>query len=294
MILEDLESKMVFLEGPRHVGKTWLVHDIAKEFRTSVYLNYEDIFDRNIIETQAWNCSADLLILDELYKMEGWKNFLKGVYDTKPESMRLLVTGSVRLEVYDRTGDSLVGRYFRHRLLPLSLAELEQVGEFVGIDQLLEQGGFLVKSAVEVDRLREQVDVFEKVRDMKAMWLVLNVLRARVGSPISYQSLAEDIGVLPTTVKKYIEILEALYVVFRVTPVGDFLYSKNIACSLLKEPKFYFFDTGLVQGDGRAKLENLVAVSLLKHVYALTWIIKLSHMPYIMCALKKVWKLILQ
>ena len=97
------------------------------------------------------------------------------------------------------------------------------------------------------------------------MQLVFNLLRSRVGAPVSYQSLSEDVAVSPMTIKKYIQVLEALFVIFRVTP-----YSKNIARSILKEPKLYFFDTGLVQGDDGAKLENLVAVSLLKHAYAMT------------------------
>jgi predicted AAA+ superfamily ATPase len=94
------------------------------------------------------------------------------------------------------------------------------------------------------------------------MQLVFNVLRSRVGSPTSYQSISEDVGVSPTTIKKYVQILEALFIIFTVHP-----YSKNIARSLLKEPKIYFYDTGLVQGDDGAKFENFVAVSLLKHVY---------------------------
>jgi len=93
--------------------------------------------------------------------------------------------------------------------------------------------------------------------------LVFELLRKRVGSPVSYTSIAEDAGISPNTVKRYIEILEALYIVFRVTP-----YSKNIARSLLKEPKIYFFDTGLVQGDEGIKMENFVAICLLKHVLA--------------------------
>ena len=103
-----------------------------------------------------------------------------------------------------------------------------------------------------------------KIYNVKAMQLVFDMLRTKVGSPISYQSLAEDIAVSPTTVKKYIQILEVLFIVFRVTP-----YSKNIARSLLKEPKIYFFDTGIVQGDDGVKLENLVAISLLKNTYAM-------------------------
>jgi predicted AAA+ superfamily ATPase len=234
--------------------------------------------DREIINAQSWLPTADLLILDELHKMKDWKNYLKGVFDTKPESMRILVTGSARLDIYDQLGDSLAGRYFRHRLLPLSLAEIKQVNEPVDIEKLITRSGFpepyLAENDVEANRWRLQYinsilssDVFEldKVFNIKAMQLVFNLLRTRVGTPVSYQSLAEDVAVSPITIKKYIQILEALFVVFRVTP-----YSKNIARSLLKEPKIYFFDTGLVEGDGGAKLENLIAVSLLKHAYAKT------------------------
>lgn len=95
------------------------------------------------------------------------------------------------------------------------------------------------------------------------MRLVFDLLRNKVGSPVSYQSLAEDVGVSPMTIKKYIQILESIFVVFMVTP-----YSRNIARSLLKEPKIYFFDTALVQGEEGAIFENFVAISLLKNVYA--------------------------
>lgn len=274
-ILQDLEKKIVLLVGPRQAGKTWLAKDIAAEFERAVYLNYDQIQDREIMQAQSWLPTTDLLILDELHKMDGWKNYLKGVYDTKKPSMRILVTGSARLDIYDQLGDSLAGRYFRSRLLPFSLAELKQLHQEVDINRLIARGGFpepyLAATETEADRWRMQytnsllaTDIFEidKIYNIKAMQLVFNLLRNRVGSPISYQSLAEDVATSPTTIKKYIEILEALFVVFRVTP-----YSKNIARSLLKEPKIYFFDTGLVQGDEGAQLENLVAVSLLKHVY---------------------------
>ena len=275
IILKDLEKKIVLLVGPRQCGKTWLAKDIAKEFSNSVYLNYDQPLDKKIIQDQAWLESTDLLILDELHKMKDWKNYLKGVYDTKPDSLRILVTGSARLDVYDLLGDSLAGRYFRHRLLPLSLAELEQVSEPLDMNKLLERGGFpepyLAENSIEADRWRLHyinsllsTDVFEidTIHNIKGMHLVFNLLRSRVGSPLSYQSLAEDVAVSPTTIKKYIQILESLFIIFTVHP-----YSNNIARSLLKEPKIYFFDTGLVQGDDGAKFENLVAVSLLKHVY---------------------------
>ena len=278
IITKDLKKKMVLIVGPRQAGKTWLSKDIAREFNNSVYLNYDQILDRKIIKSQSWLPTTDLLILDELYKMEGWKNYLKGVFDTKPKNMSILVTGSARLDIYDQLGDSLAGRYFRHRLLPLSLAELTQLSEPINMEKLIERSGFpepyLAENNTEASRWRLQyinsmlsTDIFEidKIYNVKSMQLVFEMLRTKVGSPISYQSLAEDIAVSPTTIKKYIQILESLFVIFRVTP-----YSKNIARSLLKEPKLYFFDTGLVQGDQGAKLENLVAVGLLKNSYAIT------------------------
>ncbi len=277
-IMNDLEKKIVLIVGPRQAGKTWLAKDISLEFKNSVYLNYDQALDRKIIKSQSWLPSTDLLILDELHKMENWKNYLKGVFDTRPKQMRILVTGSARLDIYNQIGDSLAGRYFRHRLLPLSLAEFTQLNEPVNIEQLIERSGFpepyLANNNTEANRWRLQyinsmlsTDVFEidKIYNLKAMQLVFKLLRTKVGSPISYQSLAEDVAVSPTTIKKYIQILESLFIIFRVTP-----YSKNIARSLLKEPKLYFYDTGLVQGNNGIKLENLVAISLLKHSYGMT------------------------
>ena len=276
-ILRDLNKKIVMLVGPRQSGKTWLAKEISKNFSNSVYLNYDQIQDQEIMRTQSWLYNTDLLILDELHKMPNWKNYLKGIFDTKPVHLKILVTGSARLDLYEQVGDSLAGRYFRHRLLPFSLAELKQISATLDLEKLLLHGGFpepyLADDVITAERWRLQyissilsTDVFEvdQLHNLKAMQLLFKLLRNCVGSSISCQSLARDLAISPSTVKKYIQILEALFIIFRVTP-----YSKNIARSLLKEPKLYFFDTGLVQGDDGAKLENLAAVALLKHVYAM-------------------------
>ncbi|MCK5783576.1 MAG: ATP-binding protein, partial [Desulfobacterales bacterium] len=276
-IIKDLKKKMVFITGPRQVGKTWLAKEIAKSFPQSVYLNFDSSEDRQIIKNEAWLEKTDLLILDELHKMKGWKNYLKGVYDTKPDHMMILVTGSARLEAFRQSGDSLAGRFFRHRLLPFSVAEISHINETPDIEKLIDRGGFpeplLAEKNVDVDRWRNQymdglirTDVldFENIQDFRAMQLLLELLRSRVGSPVSYKSIAEDIQIAPNTVKKYIQILESLYIIFKVTP-----FSKKIARSILKEPKIYFFDTGLVKGDEGVKFENLTALSLLKHVYGM-------------------------
>jgi len=273
-IIKDLDKKIVFLVGPRQVGKTWLAKMIGQEFKKTTYLNYDSLEDREIIKKEQWLEDTDLLILDELHKMKGWKNYLKGVYDTKPETLKILVTGSARLETFRQAGDSLAGRFFVHHLMPLSLAELKNEKAALDINRLLKRGGFpepfLAKTDIEADRWRAQyvdslvrTDIFdfEKINDFKAIKLVFELLRHKVAMPVSYASIAEDVGISQTTVKKYINILESLYIVFRVTP-----YSKKIARSILKEPKIYFYDNGLVIGAEGIKFENFIANSLYKSI----------------------------
>lgn len=275
-IVKDLQKKMVLLAGPRQSGKTTLSKSVALEFSSSIYLNYDNIDDRKIIEAGAWLPEVELIILDEIHKMAEWKGYLKGIYDTKHAHQKFLVTGSARLEIFNQVGDSLAGRYFLHRLMPLSVVECERAHVSYTLERFLERGGFpepfLADEKVDADRwrlqyidslLRDDVLNFENIQNIKAIRLIFELLRERVGSPLSYASLARDAAIAPNTVKKYLEILEALYIVFRVTP-----FSKNIARSLLKEPKIYFFDSGLVRGDQGIVFENFVATCLLKHVYA--------------------------
>ncbi|MCF7919159.1 MAG: ATP-binding protein [Candidatus Cloacimonetes bacterium] len=274
-IIRDLENKMVFIVGPRQVGKTWLARNIAENYRNTLYLNYDNPADREVINHQSWFPRVELIIFDEIQKMEGWKNYLKGVYDTKPEGQKILVTGSARLDHFRQSGDALSGRFYRFRLFPVSYKEMDSINLNKELDKIIFSSGFpepfLAESETDIKRWRKQYidgiirnDIldFENIRDFKAMHTLIELLRFRVGSPVSFRSLAEDIGTSPNTVSKYVDILEALFIVFKVQP-----FSKNIARSLTKEPKLYFYDTGLVKGDDGIKAENLVAVSLLKHVY---------------------------
>lgn len=273
-ILEDLKSKMVILVGPRQVGKTYLSKEIAEKYKYPKYLNYDNVLEKRTIKNMSWEPNTDLVIFDEIHKMPKWKNYLKGVYDTKNKNLHILVTGSARLEAYRKAGDSMAGRYFAHHLLPLSLKELKNT-EFSGnAELLLARSGFpepfLAKNQESVERWRESVvdklvkeDVldFADIDKFQALKNVFEILRTKVGSDISYANIAQDLDISPKTVKKYIEILESLYIIFQVRT-----YTKKINRSILKAPKIYFYDVGLVKGDKSIVLENLVAYSLLKEI----------------------------
>jgi predicted AAA+ superfamily ATPase len=204
-IFQDLQKKMVLLAGPRQAGKTTLAKELRSRFSSSTYLNYDRLQDRKIIEEEGWLPSTELVILDEIHKMPRWKNYLKGVYDTKPAHQKILVTGSARLEIFKQVGDSLAGRYFLHRLMPLTPAECLKVNHPYPLARFLERGGFpepfLTEHAVDADRwrlqyvdslLRTDVLDFDKIQNLKAIQLLFELLRTKVGSKISYQSLSED------------------------------------------------------------------------------------------------------
>jgi predicted AAA+ superfamily ATPase len=281
-IAHDVVDKMVFVTGPRQVGKTTLAKSLYKEFQQPLYLNYDSATDRQRINNADWPTTHDYVILDEIHAKPDWKTYLKGLYDTKPAHQALLVTGSARLDTFRQTGESLAGRYFRWRLHPFSVKEfMPQVsGEAQALDQLLRFGGFpepLIKGSDSArrrwqnqyftDLVREDVLEFSRIHEIRAMGLLLEMLRSRTGSPLSFDALGREVGVSSNTVRSYIEILEALHIVFLVRP-----YHRNVSRALSKAPKLYFYDWAYVNDakdsapDSGARFENLVASHLLKHV----------------------------
>ena len=281
IISGDLSKKMVFVTGARQSGKTTLSQTLIaardKINGISQYLNYDVPEDRSVITKRLWDARAPLLVLDEIHKMPQWKSWLKGVCDGKPAAQQLLVTGSARLDTFRQTGDSLAGRFFALRLHPLSVKEwCQQTGATPedALTHLLQRGGFpepcLADTSAEAERWRRQYfdglvrnDVleFSRLQEVASMRLFAQMLRSRVGSPLSLASMARDLQLSGSTLKKYLDILEALYIVFIVRP-----WHRNIARATLQAPKVYFYDTGLVMGDNGLRYENLVACALLKHV----------------------------
>lgn len=272
LIRKDLDRKIVLLCGPRQCGKTTLARGL---FADATYFNYDAAEDRLLLAKKEWPRDTPIVIFDELHKMKSWKSWLKGIYDREGVRPRLIVTGSARIDIARKMGDSLAGRHFLFRLHPFCLKETRGVlPRDDGFDRLMRVGGFpepfLENDPTFYQRwkrahtdviLRQDLLDLEQVHNISALETLIELLRSRVGSTVSYQSLARDLERDASTVKRWLTLLENLYLIFRVTP-----WHRNIARSLLKEPKFFFYDNGQVLGDDGVRHENLVACALLREV----------------------------
>lgn len=271
-IKNDLEKKMVFLSGPRQVGKTTLALAVAG-LKTG-YLNWDVAEHREQILRRELP-AAKLWLFDEIHKYRQWRNYLKGLYDNRRKDQKILVTGSGRLDLYRFGGDSLQGRYHLLRLHPFSVAELDLTNT-KELRELLDLGGFpepyLAGSKTESKRwsreyrtllVREEVTSLERIQDLGQLELLILRLPALVGSPLSINSIREDLQISHKTASSWLNVLERLYAIFRLAPLG----SPRIR-AVRKEQKHYHMDWSLVS-DNAARFENLVASHLLKWVHFL-------------------------
>ena len=266
----DLARKMVFVAGPRQVGKTTLA--LALPGARAGYLNWDAPEHRERILRGQLPVSK-LWVLDELHKYRRWRNYLKGLYDTRRPGQRILVTGSGRLDLYRFGGESLQGRYHLLRLHPFSAAELglHTPGD---LKTLLTLGGFPEPyaggSEVEARRwsreyrnrlIRDDVASLERVQDLGHLELLMLRLPDLVGSPLSINAVREDLQVSHKAIASWLAVLERLYAILRVPPLG----APRIR-AVKKAQKHYHFDWSIVP-DGAARFENLVACHLLKWVH---------------------------
>ena len=266
----DLDRKMVFVSGPRQVGKTTL--GLSLPGARAGYLNWDVAEHRERILRRQLP-PGTLWFFDEIHKYRTWRNYLKGLYDGRAPGQRILVTGSARLDWHRFSGDSLQGRYHMLRLHPLSVAEVG-VTSAQDFAQLLRLGGFpepfLSGSEVEARRwsreyrsllVREEIGTLERVLDLGNLELLVLRLPELVGSLLSLNALREDLQVSHKAIGNWMKVLERLYAVFRIPPFG----SPRIR-AIKKAPKHYHFDWSLVPDDG-PRFENLVASHLLKWVH---------------------------
>jgi predicted AAA+ superfamily ATPase len=268
-VIADLKEKMVFISGPRQVGKTTFAKSLIKDERS--YLNWDYYEHREMILKNQLPL-VDFIVFDEIHKYKGWSNFIKGVYDVYKEKKKIIVTGSGRLDIIRRGGDSLQGRYHMIRFLPLTLNEIKADNEKDFIE-LLELSPFpepfFSSSKQKSDRwtkeyrerlVYDEINTVEKINDISKLELLMIRLPELVGSPLSLNSLVNDIGVSHKTVARWINVIEMMFGIFRICPFGV-----NILRAVKKEQKHYHYDYNLIK-ENSFRFENFVALHLYKWV----------------------------
>jgi predicted AAA+ superfamily ATPase len=275
-IKRDLKKKMVFLGGPRQVGKTTLSLQLleSKNEAHPGYLNWDVPRHRQAILKEQLPSNQKLIVLDEVHKYRQWRTLLKGLYDSSKSTHSFLITGSARLDVLRRGGDSLQGRFYSYRLHPLSLFEIDKNCSASSLKQLLKFGGFpepfFTQDETEWKRwqnlrktrvLQEDILSIEAIRQVSELDLLMDILPSRVGSSLSIKNLRQDLSVAHETIERYVQILENLYYCYRIPPYGP----PRIK-AVKKEQKCYMWDWSLCENKG-ALVENFLASQLLKYCH---------------------------
>ena len=286
-VREDLRRKMAFIGGPRQVGKTTLARFLSEEYRAHLYLNWDNTKHKLPIIKQQWPPDTECIVFDEIHKYDKWKNLIKGIWDTRLHDEKICVTGSSRLDIYRRGGDSLLGRYHYFTLHPFSLKECNDHSPSLAMPQkvhdlefgqsgsslveLFKFGGFPEPLLEGKERtllrwqnerferiFREDIRDVEKVRSLSQVELLGTLLPKRVASPLSLASLSEDVQTSPKTIINWMDLLCRNYYCFKVMP-----YHVRLERALKKESKYYLWDWSEIEDKGK-RFENLISSHLLK------------------------------
>lgn len=287
----ERHRQMALVSGPRQVGKTTTCRSVSNE-----YLNWDNADDRRLLlrgpasiaealHLDVLRTKSPVATLDELHKYTKWKSLLKGFFDSYGDRVHLIVTGSSRIDIFRRGGDSLMGRYFLYRMHPWSVGESlrthlpqkeihapEEIRS-ADWDALWEHGGFPEPFLRRDNRFsrrwrslryeqlsREDLREMALVSDLGTLETLMQILAEHSGQQLIYSNLAREIGVSVDTVKRWIDLLARLHYGFLVRP-----WFRNVAKSLRKEPKWFLRDwSGLVEEGARA--ETMVACHLLKAI----------------------------
>lgn len=291
-------QKMAFIAGPRQVGKTTFAKSLLGEPGNAYFTWDLEVHRRRILRAPAdfWPAgSVERIVLDEIHKYPRWKRLLKGLFDTRGKDVEIIVTGSGRLDVYQKGGDSLLGRFELNRLHPFTVGELLADGrqrvpepdaliaqiaatsKTAGADEALERierfTGFpepLFAGRMDTLRrwrrhrrdlvLREDLRDLTRIRELGLIDQLADLLPERIGSPLSVNALREDLGVAFDTAKGWLETLQRLYYLFEIRP-----FAGKLARTLRREAKVYLFDHSSIE-DAGARFENVVALHFRKLV----------------------------
>lgn len=290
-------DQMAFVTGPRQVGKTTISTSICENTEFCKYVNWDKSKDRTLILSASEQLvsglpyeavleNKPLIVFDEIHKYKDWKNYLKGFIDEYKTKLNIIVTGSAKLNIIRRGGDSLMGRYFIYRVHPLSVRELlattlvncelrnPQKLEDEHFEALFTFGGFPEpyskhtmqfynrwQSLRQEQMLNEDIKNSEQIQDLAQMEVLAELLKHQATKTVKYSELAKKVRVADTTIRRWISILRSYYFCFQIKP-----WTKNISRSLLKEPKIYLWDWSIIKDMG-ARIENFVASHLLKSVH---------------------------
>ena len=273
---DDLKHKMVFIGGPRQVGKTtfgltFLGQPYEKQ---RAYLNWDDVSTRSALLKGELPPDEKIIVFDEIHKYARWRNLIKGFYDTCKSETSFIVTGSARLDYYSKGGDSLQGRYHYYRLHPFSLLEMSDTPSSGDLSALLKFGGFPEPQLRAEEKFwrrwqRERLQrvIYDDIRDLESikeislLELLAEELPNRVGSPLSVKNLKELLQVAHETVERWLKIFERMYYCYRISPYGP-----PKVRAVKKEQKLYLWDWSLVPHNG-PKFENYIACQLLKYCH---------------------------
>jgi predicted AAA+ superfamily ATPase len=299
IILEQLQTdpQMVFMSGPRQVGKTTIKEHIEQTLPYFHSFNWDNVEDRTqllkgntgILETLPHHMALgekNLITFDEIHKYKRWKTLLKGFFDTYKNDYKILVTGSSRLNIFRKSSDSLMGRYFLYHIHPLSLGELannQATTELYSMPRkisddvwraLFHFGGFpdpLLKQEQrfynrwqnlrQEQLFKEDIRELAQIHELSQLEVLAELLKHQTGQLTNYSNLAKKVRVSDPTIRRWITTLENFYYCFTVKP-----WSRNVTRSLIKEPKIYLYDWSTIADKG-ARIENLVACHLLKAVH---------------------------
>jgi predicted AAA+ superfamily ATPase len=298
---QSSEKEMIFLAGPRQSGKTTLTKLISKDYKNNLYFNWDIISNKKIIidnptffeDINRKDNSNPLIVFDELHKYKHWKNYLKGVYDEFSHDYKFLVSGSGRLNTYQKGGDSLAGRYLMFHLFPFTISELSKnkrkFSDFIknplinfkknnksaeNWGKLSELSGFpepFVKNSKTFwnkwtktyinQIIREDIRDISSIKNINNVEILFSLLPSRVASPLSLNNLAGDIQVSPDTIKSWIELFDMTYLTFRIAP-----WTKKLSRAIVKENKIYLFNSPLID-DESVRFENMIAIELYRIIF---------------------------